>query len=125
MASMLVALFASPASFIVLKSWIVWPGLGILIPAMAATGISGILLARKNPQHPLVQKKQKTMKLLVINGLCILTPCALFLDAWAAEGSLHTSFYLVQGVEFLAGGMNFLLILINIRRGFDLRTSSL
>jgi hypothetical protein len=47
----------------------------------------------------------------------ILVPCAIFLNRWTAAGAFDTTFYLVQGLEFLAGATNLGLMGLNIRDG--------
>jgi len=55
--------------------------------------------------------------LIAANGMLILVPCAIFLDRWAAAGTFDATFYLVQGLEFLAGATNLGLMGLNIRDG--------
>lgn len=98
------------------KAWIVMPGLFILIPAIAGTGISGFILSTSRSGR-LIATKKKRMPLIAANGILILVPCAIFLDRWAAGGSFDTTFYVVQGLEFLAGGTNLALVGLNIRDG--------
>jgi hypothetical protein len=101
------------------KALIVMPGLLLLIPAVAATGISGVVLSRSR-QGRLVAAKKKRMPFIAANGVLILVPCAIFLDRWAAAGTFDTTFYWVQGLEFLAGVTNLGLMGLNIRDGLKM-----
>jgi hypothetical protein len=98
------------------KSWIVFPGLWIMIPAMAAVGGSGMFLG-KSRKGRLVDAKKMRMPLIAANGLLVLVPCAIVLNRWAAAGSFDTAFYLVQTVELVAGAINFMLMGLNVRDG--------
>lgn len=101
------------------KALIVMPGLLLLIPAVAATGISGVVLSRSR-QGRLVAAKKKRMPFIAANGVLILVPCAIFLNRWAAAGTFDTTFYWVQGLEFLAGVTNLGLMGLNIRDGLKM-----
>lgn len=101
------------------KALIVMPGLLLLIPAVAATGISGVVLSRSR-QGRLVAAKKKRMPFIAANGVLILVPCAIFLNRWAAAGTFDTTSYLVQGLEFLAGATNLALMGLNIRDGLKM-----
>jgi len=101
------------------KALIVMPGLLLLIPAVAAMGISGVVLSRSR-QGRLVAAKKKRMPFIAANGVLILVPCAIFLNRWAAAGTFDTTFYWVQGLEFLAGVTNLGLMGLNIRDGLKM-----
>lgn len=116
-ATIFVELFGSGESIATLKSLIVWPGLFILVPSIALTGISGFVLA-KSRSGKLVQQKKKRMPFIAANGILVLIPCAIFLDRWASVGAFDTHFYIVQGVELLAGAINLILMGMNMRDGF-------
>ena len=118
-ASILVELFGSEKSVSTVKSLIVIPGLFILIPAIAITGGTGFDYA-KNRQGSLIVGKKKRMPFIAANGLLVLMPCAIFLSQWADLGSFDTKFYIVQGVEWLAGAINLTLMGINMRDGLRL-----
>ena len=100
--TVIIELFASSTAISTVKSLIVTPGLFILVPAMMAVGSSGFLLA-KNKKGRLVENKKKRMLFIVVNGLFILIPAAIFLDKWAFLGAFDAKFYIVQGIELLAG----------------------
>jgi hypothetical protein len=101
------------------KSLIVFPGLWVLVPAIAATGGTGFALS-KSRQGRLVDVKKRRMPFIAANGLILLIPCAILLDSWATQGLLDARFYLVQGLELVAGGTNLVLMGMNIRDGLTL-----
>ena len=117
--SVLVEIFGDHETVARLKALILMPGLLILIPALAVTGASGFVLA-KTRKGRLVDEKKKRMPFIAANGLLVLIPCAIVLDRWASAGVLDTSFYVVQGIEFLAGAVNLTLMGMNIRDGMSM-----
>ena len=118
-ATLLVELFGSHAAIAGIKHLIVFPGLFILVPAIAATGGTGFALS-KTRQGRLVAAKLKRMPFIAANGLLVLLPAAIFLDSWAAQGAFDNRFYIVQAVELLAGAANLLLMGLNMRDGLKL-----
>ncbi len=112
-----VELFANEESIATLKSLIVWPGLFILVPSIALTGISGFALA-KSRSGKLVLQKKKRMPFIAVNGVLVLIPCAILLNRWASVGAFDTHFYVIQGIELLAGAINLILMGMNMRDGF-------
>ena len=46
------------------------------------------------------------MPIIGANGVLILPPAAIFLDQWASLGTFDTKFYVVQGLELVAGAVN-------------------
>lgn len=119
LSTVIVELFGSHEAVASVKALIVTPGLFILAPAIAATGGSGFFLS-KSHQGRLVDIKKARMPFIAVNGLLILIPCAIFLDRWASEGIFDSTFYLVQGLELLAGAVNLTLMGLNIRDGLKL-----
>jgi len=117
--TILVEFLGSPDSIAIVKSLIASPGLFILVPAIAIAGGSGFLLS-KDRKGRLVGNKKKRMPFIGINGLLILLPSAIFLDQWATAGSFDTKFYVVQGLELLAGAVNLTLMSMNMRDGLKL-----
>ena len=117
--TILVELTGSQEMIARVKGFIVLPGLFILIPAIAITGASGFALT-KTRRGPLVEKKKKRMPLVAANGLLVLLPAAIFLEQWASTGAFDTKFYIVQGIELLAGAVNFSLMILNMRDGLKL-----
>jgi hypothetical protein len=109
-------LFGSHAAVAQLKSFIVTPGLWIMVPLMAAVGGSGMFLAGSRKGR-LVDAKKKRMPFIAANGLLVLVPCAIMLNRWAAAGSFDTTFYLVQAIELIAGATNLTLMGLNARDG--------
>ena len=122
-ATILVELFGTAESVATVKSLIVWPGLFILVPSIALAGGSGFALSKSRSGN-LVRKKKKRMPFIAANGILVLIPCAVFLDRWASVGAFDTGFYLVQGVELLAGASNLILMGLNTRDGLRLTSSS-
>jgi hypothetical protein len=60
------------------------------------------------------------MPFIGANGVLILIPAAFFLDQWAWAGSFDMKFYIVQGMELVAGVINLILMSMNIRDGMKL-----
>ncbi len=114
-----VELFGSKEAITIVKTLVVNPGLYILIPAMALVGGTGFSLS-KNRKGQLIGKKRKRMPFIAVNGLFVLTPCAIFLSLWASSGSFDTKFYIVQGVELMAGATNLILMGLNFRDGLQM-----
>ncbi len=112
-------LFGTRAAVAQLKSLIVTPGLWILIPALVATGGSGVFLS-KSRRGRLLEAKKRRMPIIAAIGLLVLVPCAIVLDRWAAAGSFDAAFYGVQTIELLAGATNLTLIGLNVRDGLRL-----
>lgn len=119
LSTVIVELFGSPDAVASIKSLIVMPGLFILVPAIAATGGSGFFLS-KSRQGRLVEAKKRRMPFIAANGLLVLIPCAIFLNRWASVGSFDNTFYLIQGLELLAGAVNLTLMGLNIRDGLKM-----
>lgn len=117
--TVLVELLGSPDSIAMVKSLIVSPGLFILVPAIAITGGSGFVLS-KGRKGRLVDNKKKRMPFIGMNGLLVLLPSAIFLDQWASAGSFDAKFYVVQGLELLAGAINLILMGMNMRDGLKM-----
>ncbi|WP_111429801.1 hypothetical protein [Rhodobacteraceae bacterium DSL-40] len=119
LSTVVVELSGSEAAIIAVKTAIPW-GLLLLVPALALTGATGNLQARRR-RGPLVAAKQARMKVVAANGLLVLVPCALFLAARAVEGRFDAIFYAVQLTELVAGALNLLLLGLNARDGLALR----
>jgi hypothetical protein len=119
LSTVFVELFGSHEAVATVKGLIVMPGLFILVPAIAATGGSGFFLS-KSRHGRLVEAKKKRMPFIAANGLLVLIPCALVLNRWAAVGAFDSTFYLVQGVELLAGAANLTLMGLNSRDGLKM-----
>lgn len=105
------------------KQGIAW-GLLVLVPAMAATGASGRVLAGPSPRG-LAGKKWRRMRVIVPLGLLVLVPAALVLARWAAAGRFGAAFYAVQGAELAAGAVNLVLLGRSFRDGLRLRQARL
>ncbi|WP_298442034.1 hypothetical protein [uncultured Ferrimonas sp.] len=118
-ATVLVELFGSIAAVQQVKALIVFPGLFILIPAIATAGATGAAMAKRRKGR-LVEAKQKRMPFIAANGLLILIPCAYFLDQWASAGQFDSTFYALQALELLAGATNLTLMSMNLFAGRQL-----
>jgi hypothetical protein len=116
-------LFASEAVVIAVKTTIPW-GFFLLIPALAAAGGSGFALA-KGRRAGLVGVKAKRMPFIAADGFLILIPAALFFSCKAGQPEFNSVFYVVQGMELIAGAVNISLLALNIRDGLKMRRSRL
>lgn len=119
LSTILVELLGSHQAVATIKNLIVVPGLVILVPAIMVTAGSGFSLS-KSRQGRLIETKKKRMPFIAANGLLVLVPAAIFLDRWASAGTFDTTFYLVQGVELLAGAVNLTLMSMNVRDGLKM-----
>lgn len=107
-----------PQHLAAIRAGIAW-GLLLLVPALAATGLTGYQLARGH-RGRLVGDKLQRMQLVAANGLVVLVPSALWL-AWRADaGQVEGMFRVVQLVEIAAGATNLSLLLHNLRDGLRL-----
>lgn len=113
-------LLGDEALIVTVKTAIPW-GFLILIPALAAAGGTGFKLAGRY-RAGLVGSKAKRMPFIALNGVLLLAPTALFLAYKADLGAFDTSFYWVQGLELVAGAVNFTLLGLNMRDGLKLRS---
>lgn len=118
LSTVLSELFASEAAAIAVKTAIPW-GFLILIPALAATGGSGLALA-KGRRAGLVGAKAKRLPLIAANGILVLVPAALFLADKARQGEFDGVFYAVQAIELMAGAVNIHLLWRNTRDGLTM-----
>ncbi len=116
-----VELFGTTESIQLVKSLIVFPGLFILIPAIALTGATGAAMAKQR-QGKLVERKKKRMPFIAFNGIFILIPAAYFLNQWVGSGELDPVFYSVQIVELIAGATNLTLMIMNLVDGRKFRS---
>lgn len=98
------------------KRLIVIPGLLILVPAIAITSGTGLVIS-KSRKGRLIQAKQKRMPFIAANGVIVLIPCAILLNHWALAGAFDTMFYIVQSIELVSGAINLTLMSMNIRDG--------
>ena len=117
-------IFGTYEQIAMVKRSILLPGVLILIPLIAMTGGTGFSLS-KVKRGRVVQRKLKRMPFVALNGVLILIPSAVVLNYWASQGSFNTWFYLVQGIEIVAGFVNLTLLGLNIRDGFRLKGRSI
>ncbi|MFV0359199.1 hypothetical protein [Tropicimonas sp.] len=94
-------------------------GLWVLVPALAATGLTGQRLVR-NPRLPLVRAKMRRMQVAAGLGLLVLVPAAILLARWSATGQFGAAFVIVQILELAAGATNATLLSLNFRDGLRL-----
>ena len=115
LSTVLSELFASHATVAAVKSTIPW-GFLLLIPALAATGGTGVILAmgRRNQQ-------QEAPRYGALNGILILIPSALFLASKAQAAEFDAMFYAVQAIELIAGATNITLLALNGRDGLKMK----
>ena len=112
-------LFGSQALVVSVKTAIPW-GFLLLVPALAAAGASGFVLA-KGRRAALIEAKMRRMPIIAANGVLILIPSALYLASKARGGEFDTTFYAVQALEFVAGGINIALLGRNILDGLKMK----
>ncbi|WP_163096675.1 hypothetical protein GL267_005430 [Acidithiobacillus ferrianus] len=113
-------LFMDHAAVAAVKQGIVY-GLFLLVPCLVATGGSGFVLGKFRKGRLLYQKK-KRMRIIAANGLLVMIPSALFLNAKAASGEFDVAFYAVQLVELVVGVVQLTLMGRNFRDGLRLAT---
>lgn len=119
LATVLVELGGSHVQIVAVKTAVAW-GVLLLVPTLAATGASGLRLARGHISGVLALKLRR-MKFIAANGLLILVPSAVSLATLANRGDLDGLFVPLQAVELIAGGVNLVLIGLNIRDGLRMR----
>lgn len=112
-------LWLGPAAVIAVKEAVV-AGLFVLVPTMAAVGMSGARLARSFPSARLTTAKTTRMRLLAANGVLAMIPAALYLQAKASAGEFDVRFYAVQAVELVVGAAQLILMGLNLRDGLRL-----
>lgn len=118
-ASALAVLAPGADAALAVKRGVVW-GLALLIPLLAATGLSGMRLVAGRSGR-LIGTKQKRMALAAANGLCVMLPCALYLRALAVAGDFGAAYRAVQTVELAVGLLQIALLGLNLRDGLRLR----
>lgn len=112
-------LFLSQQAIAQLKHFIAYAMI-LMIVSMAITGATGMKMGRKS-KHPKISAKRKRMPIVASNGLLVLVPCALFLSGKAGQGEFDTLFYVVQGIELVAGLVNMTLMGLSMRDGKAIR----
>lgn len=113
--TVVVEVFLDHAAVQAVKHYIAW-ALLLLVPAMAATGGTGFALGKRRTGRLLEDKKQR-MPVIAINGVTVMIPAALFLNARATAGNFDFTFYAVQAVELGIGALQLTLMALNIRGG--------
>lgn len=118
LSTVLVEIFGGYNAILTVKTYICY-AVWLLIPAMATAGITGAKLAPKATKG-LIGAKKKRMPFVAANGLLILLPAAIYLQHLASIGSFDTTFYVIQGIELVAGFTNLTLMGLNIRDGLKM-----
>lgn len=111
-------LFCGHAAVLAVKTGILY-GLGLLLPAMALVGASGLRLGARSKDLRVTAKRRR-MPFIAANGLLVLVPCAVFLQMRAAAGLFDGVFYGVQALELAAGALNITLLGLSLRDGLAL-----
>ena len=106
------------AYLVEVKTWI-FRVLPLLIILMATAGATGRKLASQSAGQP-ASKKAKLMRLVALNGILVLAPCAYFLQKWANLGELGQAFYWVQAIELGFGAINLSLMGMMIKEGITI-----
>jgi hypothetical protein len=119
LSTLLSELFGSEGAVVAVKTTIPWDFL-VLIPALAAAGGSGFVLAQGR-RGGLLGAKIKRMPLIAGNGILVLIPAALFLAYKASQAEFDAAFYGVQALELLAGAANITLLGLNMRDGLRMK----
>jgi len=95
-------------------------GFIILVPALIATTVSGFRL-NAGRSAPLTRQKQRRMPFIIVTGVVILIPSAIYLAAAARAHSFGNVFILVQAIELIAGAVNISLLRLNMRDGQQMK----
>lgn len=111
-------IFLDYAAVAAVKHAIVY-GLFLLVPFMAATGVSGFALG-KTRKGSLLGQKKKRMAIIGTNGLLVMIPAAIFLNGKAAAGEFDVLFYAVQVMELSVGVVQLILMSMNFLDGLKL-----
>ena len=113
-----VELLGSTDDIVAVKHAIMW-GLLVLVPAIAATGGTGVVRAGRSKNARILAKKRR-MPVIAAIGILVLVPCVLYLGTTASTAGLGTYFHEVQAVELVAGAVNITLMSLNARDGLRL-----
>lgn len=111
-------LFLSQSIVIQVKTAIAYALFGF-VPVMMAVGGTGFKLGGKSP-HPKIAAKRGRMPFIIVNGIFVLVPSAIFLSVKANAILFDEWFYYVQLLELTAGAVNLILLGFNIRDGLAL-----
>ena len=113
-----VELVGDRGDIVAVKHAIMW-GLLVLVPALAATGGTGVLRAGRS-RNARIQAKKRRMQIVAPIGILVLVPCVLYLGTTSSAAELGTYFYPVQAMELVAGAVNITLMSLNVRDGLRL-----
>ena len=112
-------LFLGPQAVLIVKQLIAAYGVYALVLMMAIAGASGMALAKARKGR-LIDAKKRRMRFIAANGILVLIPCALVLNALAATGEFTVGFYLIQALELSMGVVQLVLMSRNFREGLVL-----
>ena len=101
------------------KQAIVYYGLPIMVLAMMVTAASGFMLSKGTNYQPILTKK-KRMPLIIVNGLFILLPLAIYLNYKATNDMFDGWFVGLQLLELVVGAIQFSLLMKNFKEGIKL-----
>ncbi|MGB0129123.1 MAG: hypothetical protein WBP72_15895 [Rhodocyclaceae bacterium] len=113
--TLIAELFLSNTAVMATKQAILY-GMWLLVPSIALTGASGVVLARRRPGQ-FADRKKVRMRLIAANGLVILIPASLYLASKASQGQFDGAFYSVQVLEVLVGAAQLFLMGRSFREG--------
>lgn len=99
------------------KAFILY-ALPVMVVAMPMLKITGDKLAGKST-NPIILAKKKRMKLMIINGICLIT-LAVFLYYRSHFHTIDNVFFIAQLAEFVFGLGNLTLIFLNAKNGMQL-----
>jgi len=113
------ALSGNPETIVLAQS-LIFKGMFLLLPALAAAGASGMsMLGERTEQLGLT--KQKRGPIAFMTGLLVLLPSTAILTFWASASEIAPLFYGIQAVELVALTVCLVMIGLNIRDGLALR----
>jgi hypothetical protein len=122
-ATLYVEVFGDADMILQVKRKIALPGIEILVFFMLMAGGTGRSLA-KAFNGRIVAIKLRRMRVVAFNGMFILIPCAFMLSRWAEVDPYSARFYGVQIIEILAGSVNLVMLILNMKDGIRLKTRS-
>lgn len=112
-------LFLDRVAVVMIKHCIAMYGLAFLVVLQLMTSGSGFALG-KGRRGRLLEEKKKRMPIIGANGVLIMIPAAIFLNAKASAGEFDAWFYAIQTVELAVGLVQLTLMGRNFRAGLSL-----
>ncbi|QKT05025.1 hypothetical protein HUS23_09025 [Ectothiorhodospiraceae bacterium 2226] len=111
-------LLLTEQALVCVKRAIAW-AMALYVPLLLLTWASGAALGPAD--DPVVARKRRRTHLVVVKGVVVLVPLAIFLYLRARAGAVDALFYTVQAAELVVGAANAVLVGLNIRDGVRLR----